>query len=89
MKPWVKSSDKEKIDPKNGLILTPTYDALFDKGFISFQDDGKLIVSPFLSPLNQKRLDIHDNKQIDIQRFFDSDRLEYLEYHRNQIFKGV
>lgn len=89
MKPWVKSDEHEKIDPKNGLILTPTYDALFDKGFISFHDNGKLIVSPFLSPLNQKRLNINDGKQIDIQRFLDSKRLVYLSYHRDNIFKGI
>ena len=54
IKPWVVSNDKEKLDPKNGLTLSPTYDVLFDRGFISFQDNGNLMVSPFISPMNQK-----------------------------------
>lgn len=89
MKPWVKSNDSEKINSKNGLMLSPTYDVLFDKGFITFEDNGKLIVSPFISPMNQKRLNIHTGKQIGIEIFFDKERLNYLEYHREHIYMGV
>ena len=59
IKPWAKSNTDEKIDPKNGFMLTPTYDKLFDRGFITFNDDKRLIVSPWLSPMNQKRLNIY------------------------------
>ena len=65
IKPWAKSDDKEKIDPKNGFMFTPTYDKLFDRGFITFADDKSLIVSPWLSPMNQKRLSIYTGKLID------------------------
>ena len=86
IKPWHKSDEEEKIDPKNGFMLTPTYDKLFDKGFISFEDDKTLRVSPWLSPLNQKRLRIADGKKIsDLP--LDSDRQRYLAYHREHIFK--
>lgn len=89
IKPWVQSNDKEKVDPKNGLILSPTYDVLFDRGFITFKDDGTLIVSPFISPMNQKRLNIKTGKKVQINMFFDKKRLAYLDYHRKNIFQSI
>lgn len=89
IKPWVVSSNEEKIDPKNGITLSPTYDVLFDRGFISFENDGSLLVSPFISPMNQKRLDIKEGKKIQVALFLDDKRTGYLEYHRQNIFKGV
>jgi putative restriction endonuclease len=84
IKPWVQSNDKEKIDPFNGIIFTPTYDKMFDQGFISFEDDGTLLVSPYISPLNIKKLNLIKNKKYNIQP---SGREKYLDYHRNNIFK--
>lgn len=87
IKPWCKAEEDEKIDPKNGFMFTPTYDKLFDKGFISFEDDGTLRVSPWLSPMNQKRLKITDGKKIE-DLPLDQDRKRYLGYHRDNIFKN-
>ena len=87
IKPWVKSDDKEKIDPKNGFMFTPTYDKLFDRGFITFADDKSLIVSPWLSPMNQRRLSIYTGKLID-KLNLDEKRKEYLKYHRENRFKS-
>jgi len=87
IKPWAKCNDKEKIDPNNGFMFTPTYDKLFDRGFISFDDDKRMMVSPWISPMNQKRLNIYEGKRIDKLQLNDK-RKEYLEYHRINIFKG-
>jgi hypothetical protein len=46
IKPWAKSSNAEKLDGANGLMLSPHVDHLFDKGFISFDDAGGLLISP-------------------------------------------
>lgn len=43
--PWSKSLPEQKTDPENGLLLSVTWDALFDKGFISFDDRGYLLCS--------------------------------------------
>ncbi len=87
IKPWVKSDDTEKIDPKNGFALTPTFDKLFDGGFITFTEDKKLLVSPFISPMNQNRLSIHDG--LIIRKLpLDEKRWNYLQYHRENVFKG-
>ena len=45
IKPWAKSSDHEKLDGCNGLFLSPHIDRLFDRGLISFADDGTLLRS--------------------------------------------
>ena len=85
IKPWRLATDYEKVDKYNGLLLTPTYDRLFDQGFISFTDEGILLVSPYLSPLNIKRLGLKPNSQYNLQ--YNKQRSEYLEFHRQNIFK--
>jgi HNH endonuclease len=45
IKKWSESTDKERLDPNNGLLLSAHLDALFDKGLISFDQNGKMLVS--------------------------------------------
>lgn len=87
IKPWSKADNEEKIDPKNGFMFTPTYDKLFDRGFITFDDDKRVIVSPWLSPMNQKRLNIYTGLLIS-RLPLDEKRKEYLKYHRENVFKS-
>lgn len=85
IKPWVASNDIEKIDPLNGFMLTPTFDRLFDRGFLSFTNDKKTILSPFLSNMTYSKLGISDNKIIPHLPI--SGREEYMEYHRTEVLK--
>lgn len=86
IKPFNKCvSDEEKYDINNGLILTPTYHLLFDLGFISFKDNGELLISPFLSNLNKTRLKLKDNTQYRIPLGCKS----YLDYHRKNVFSQI
>ncbi len=85
IKPWSVSNDTEKIDHNNGLVLTPTYDKLFDQGFITFEDDGAIIISPYISPLNIKKLNLAQGRKFSIPQT--DKRKEYLAYHREHIFK--
>ena len=87
IKPWVDSDDNEKIDPKNGLALCPNFDAMFDKGFMTFDPDKKLIVSPWISPMNQKRLGIYTGLRIS-KLPLDAERELYMQYHREYVYKG-
>lgn len=86
IKPWIKSDDEEKIDPKNGFMLTPTYDLLFDRGYISFTNDGKIIISPWLSKMTCSKLNIAPEKQYPMLPV--KGRENYLEYHRINVFKN-
>jgi putative restriction endonuclease len=85
IKPWASSDDFEKTDPKNGFMLTPTFDRLFDRGFLSFTDDKKTILSPFLSNMTYSKLGVSDNKTIPHLPI--EGRETYLKYHRNEILK--
>ena len=64
IKPWSESSNEEKLDPYNGLLLLPNYDKLFDKHLISFNDDGKIIISPHIKKGDYKVLGIHISYQL-------------------------
>lgn len=85
IKPWVSSNEVEKLDPKNGFMLTPTYDFLFDRGFITFSDDKKIKISPWLSKMTCSKLNISDEKKYSMLPT--EGREHYLEYHRKNIFK--
>jgi hypothetical protein len=90
IKPWSKSEDREKLDPKNGLVFTPTYDRLFNNGLISFQDNRWLIVSPLVSRDTSTKLHLFPNMEIDIPLLGNSNkaRREYMEFHRSYIFRA-
>ncbi len=85
IKPWVVSNDREKIDPKNGFMFTPTYDFLFDRGFITFTNDKRMSISPWLSKMTCSRLNLIPDKKYDMLPT--EGRSEYLAYHRENIFK--
>ena len=89
IKPWSKSDDSEKLDPKNGLVFTPTYDRLFNNGLISFTEQCALIISPLLSRETSTRLHIHPNMELDIPMHGQANkpRQEYMEYHREFILR--
>lgn len=86
IKPWAVANDKERIDPYNGYMLTPTYDRLFDQGFITFTEDRRLHISNFLSPHTRKQLGLKDNKFMQMLQM-DEKRKKYLEFHQKSVFK--
>lgn len=87
IKPWAVSNEKEKIDPKNGFMLTPLYDKLFDRGFITFTNDKHMILSNWISKNTYDKLGIINNAYYQMLPL-DEKRIKYLEYHRTSVFKG-
>tara|TARA_B100001989_G_scaffold50921_1_gene33013 strand:- start:66 stop:821 length:756 start_codon:yes stop_codon:yes gene_type:complete len=83
IKPWLNSNNKERIDKFNGLLLTPNLDKAFDRGYITFDESGGIIISSQLnSPLGfgiSNDLSIPSNK-------LNQNHYEYLDYHRKKIF---
>lgn len=77
----------EAIDYLNGLALSPTYDWLFDQGFITFTDSGDLICGTQLSSVTWSRLNINPGSRKKM-RIFPEDRINYLKYHRQHVFQG-
>lgn len=88
IKPWAVSNDTEKVDPKNGFMLSPLYDKLFDRGFITFTNDRKIIISDWLSPQNQRRIGISTGQFVQALPL-DEKRSWYLDFHRNSVFHGI
>ena len=83
IKPWRDSNNEERLDLFNGLLLTPNLDKLFDKGYISFDNNGKILISKEL--INYEILGIHKNMNVNIEK----EHKKYLEYHRNNIYGNI
>ena len=75
---WQLSNDEEKLDPYNGLPLTPSLDKLFDKGYISFSDDGNLLFNKIYEKTLQQ-LGINNNSKINNLK---DEHKAYLKRHR-------
>src|SRR5262249_45434834 len=80
IKPWADSSDKEKLDGCNGLLLSPHVDRLFDRGLISFENDGTILVSSKLDQVVLAHWSIDKTKNVGA---FKPEQCVYLEYHRS------
>ena len=87
IKPWAASNEKEKIDPNNGYILSPLYDKLFDKGYITFTINRHVILSEFISKYTWKQIGLQNNKFIKELPMNDK-RINYLKFHHDSVFKG-
>jgi hypothetical protein len=90
IKPWAKSSHDERLDPQNGLALTPTFDKLFDRGLISFSDNRRLLISPLVSRQTASKLRIFPDMEIGIPLLGvrNQGRREYMEFHRKEQFRS-
>ena len=84
IKPWRLSSNTERLDRYNGLLLIPTLDHAFDRGFISFTDDGRILVSGSLSNTDKQRLGISESMKL---RAVTERHQKYLAFHRTHIFE--
>lgn len=82
IKPWCESSDAERIDVHNGLLLSPNLDALFDRRLVSFDDNGNLLLSEGLKKEDLRNLGIDPEGQI---YSIEPDHLPYLRYHRGTL----
>jgi len=83
IKPWRSSTNTERLDPFNGLLLAVHVDALFDRGLISFDDNGTLLISNTLSQDNLDRLGIVRGAMIS---GLDARHGSYLAHHRAHCF---
>ena len=83
-KPWRDSDNQERLNGENGLLLTPTIDHLFDRGFISFEDSGVLIVSPVAHVPSLNRMGVETNRVVNVGTFTEGQK-QFLDYHRESV----
>ena len=88
MKPWRSSSNDERLDGENGLLLSPNVDLLFDRGFISFEDDGRLLVSPVADAGVLGRFGVRVNEDVNVGTFT-AGQQKYLAHHRREVFLKI
>ena len=84
IKTWEECRDAEKTDAHNGLLLSPHVAHLFERGYISFADDGQLLAANKLNSTVMKRWAI--TLPI-VARSFSAKQKSYLAWHRQQVFE--
>jgi putative restriction endonuclease len=83
IKPYSICNDSEKEDPNNAILLLSSIHRVFDNGYITFDDDGKIIISEDLDKWEWRCLGISGTEQIRMP----GKRKDYMKYHREMIFR--
>lgn len=85
-KGWSKSTDAERLDVHNGFLFIADVDAAFDKGLISFEDGGSVMLSPRLTAAARARF---EGLRIAAPQLLTPARCEYLAWHRQNEFRAT
>lgn len=87
IKPWKESTNEERVNPLNSLILTPNYDKLFDRGIISFSpDNGKIILPKIHTHEMWRNLErMHIDDEVHLSHIPDGTE-KFLHYHNERVF---
>lgn len=88
--PWAKN-EKERLNPQNGLCLSPLYDRCFDKGYIGITSDYRIVLSRELKHNSEKDYFVRHFGQLEEMPISLPDRFlpdpDFLDYHYNTIFR--
>lgn len=82
-KPWAASTDAERLDVYNGLLLAAHLDAAFDAGFLTILDSGSVVASPSLTLQALSVLQLDDKTAVQLS----PRHWPYLAWHRDQVFR--
>ncbi len=84
-RPWADcEDDRQRLDPYNGFLLSANLDLLFDCGLITFDNSGNGILSVDIQPDQAAALGLEGDWGL---RWIDEKHNQYLEYHRENIFR--
>ncbi len=82
-KPWRESSNEERLDPYNGVLLCCNHDALYDQGYITFDGTGLIHISGRIPATNYGMYNIH--QKMKVSRY--EENKQYFRWHRKNIFR--
>jgi len=85
IKPWRESTNQERLNGENGLLLTPSVDHLFDRGFISFEDNGELLISDVAHRESVRRMGVETERVVRVGTFSTGQK-GFLAHHRRAVF---
>ena len=83
IKPWRVSSNTERLDKFNGLLLVPNLDRAFDAGLVTFEQDGAIRISPQMS--EPEKLGIEPKLRVALK--FENEG--YMAFHRSEVFRSA
>lgn len=86
IKPWRDSSNEERLNKFNGLMLSPHIDALFDQRLISFERQGSMLIHPSLDPSILKRWSIDPQQKVEP---FIPEQEIFLSHHRERFLAST
>lgn len=97
IRPWrLCETAPERLDGMNGLMLTPDADLLFDRGFVTFHDDGRPEVSNRFDRRDLERLGLggmapealglSEAQAPYVATGFRPEQCVYMDYHRREVF---
>ena len=78
---WKDATNDDRLNIHNGILLTPNYDALFDKHLISFDDNGQILLSKQVLNSDYKKLGIVGSERI---QDISLENKPFLKLHREQ-----
>ncbi len=85
IRPWHRCPENDqRLDASNGLMLTPTFDRMFDRGLLTFEDNGDVYVSPSVTSEVVQRIGLKNHRNVGA---FRKEQQVYLDYHRVHIFR--
>jgi hypothetical protein len=85
IKPWAACTNQERLDPDNGILLSALIDRLFDRGLVTFGDDGSLFPSQKLSDDDRHKCNLQTARRLTLS----VKQCEYMAYHRTFVYKRV
>jgi putative restriction endonuclease len=83
-KPWRDANNEERLNGENGLLFTPSIDHLFDRGFIGFENNGQLIISPVAHRPSLLKMGIETEKTVNVGNFTEGQKA-FLQFHREAV----
>lgn len=83
IKPWRACTNFERLDPFNGLLLTPNLDRVFDKGLITFDEQGGIVLSSLLT--EPHKLGISGELRVALA----SEHQQFMNFHRSVVFRAA
>lgn len=89
--PW-SQNPKERLNPENGICLSPLYDRAFDKGYIGINKKLEILLCSELKSKNSQNYYLKQFASIVGQKINSpqkySPNKNFLEFHLDVIFKG-
>ena len=88
--PW-RTDQANRVNPRNGLLLSALHDRAFDSGLITIAEDMTVRVGSGLANEGDsffaETIGAFDGRPIDLPEKFQPER-EFLDYHREEVFRG-